>query len=217
MSSEEKDKKTSTEVKMHGFFNNKKLNKKSKEKILHCIVYKCQDTEQKTTIRRLITVYENQAFYCSSGVNSGNKDTWFPLCFILAKTPKYKSKSVHVGDLIKPIGENAAYFQRNFPELTTSGSNQSEQIILQPERFANEEFLCYSAELGGGFWLTTAGAALKKRLEYKSPEFIMIIDGVTADPEIINLWLVANGHTIDADSIDYALPNFTTTEVAQKQ
>lgn len=105
---------------------------------------------------RRMTVIRGFPMYRSTGRNSKFKDTWFPFLGIDG-----------TGWLRKP--------QVNLPNDVLSFFKEIEldNSIITLSRFGNYLSLCISASIGGGFWHTEKGIALKSFLKEKYADYFL--------------------------------------------
>lgn len=149
---------------------------------------------------RLIIVINGAPYYLSTGLNSGSEKTWF---FFAGVSENHKH---HPGWFIKPhhskktkdrledyLGAYAWGFIRHF--------KIDKEISIS--RFGDLPKLCISASLGGGFWDTKTGRALRSFLleNYKMyfltnsqlPNLTSCEIEVLSKSEDINNWLKKEG------------------------
>jgi serine/threonine protein kinase len=110
---------------------------------------------------RKITVIDGVPFYCSSGINSGSPETWFPFLGLNINGWFRKPGSMdELSSQIDTIPESYDdYFDANGTDILKS-------------RFASLKCLLISSVLGGGFWEQTVyGQKLLTILQKDYPDF----------------------------------------------
>lgn len=99
-------------------------------------------------VERFMTIIHGIPFYCSSGINSGYENTWFPHRGI-REYDKWVMKPSH----ISMPAELVDFYNSN---------NISKELPLI--RFGTLFAMCISASIGGGFWNSEKGIILKNYL-----------------------------------------------------
>lgn len=106
---------------------------------------------------RKITVIDGVPFYCSSGVNSGYPETWFP--FLGLDRKGWFRKPGFIEGLSSLYDTIPSQYNDFFPSRDLG------------KRFANLKCLLISSIMGGGFWETDNAKALLSQLKQDHPAF----------------------------------------------
>jgi Ankyrin repeats (3 copies) len=134
--------------------------------------------EEENCVRPL-TVIAGFPLYCSTGINSKVRGTWFPFSGINHETFSENNETYQSGWLIKPKWNTELNLNKYFPEklvdnlsLLLEASTEEELSMYSSviSRFGNFEAMFLSLLIGGGFWQTKPGNNLKNFIIENFPE-----------------------------------------------
>lgn len=125
----------------------------------------------KDDITRKLTVIDGVPFYCSSGINSNSKGTWFP--FLGLSVTSEESAWFRKPGFMAELSPHLNCLSSKYRSILALGDKPKGDDTNDgmEARFATLKCLVISSALGGGFWDTEAGTSLRIILQHDFPAF----------------------------------------------
>ncbi|MGN6671110.1 MAG: hypothetical protein ACTHJ4_06195, partial [Candidatus Nucleicultricaceae bacterium] len=146
-----------------------------------------------------------KAFYRSSGMNSGSKNTWLPFNNISGRFLESKFIQTYV--------EKVADSSHDISDIRALLPQSAKELACRIGNWVN---LGLSASLGGGFWDSDEGEALKDRLGMKQVVHIASAEQIELEnAATVKEWMKAHGCKVipaylQANQIKYAQFSYET-------